>query len=88
MKLKKGIVTGNIDGQDFAIATGKLSNSFQGLINNTPSANFLFKLLQEEQTEDSLVEAMFAKYDAPKEQIRADVKEFIAQIDSYGILEK
>lgn len=88
MKLKKGIVTGNIDGQDFAIATGKLANKFQGLINNTPSASFLFKLLQDDQTEDSLVEAMFAKYDAPKDQIRADVKEFIAQLDSYGILEK
>ena len=34
MKLKKGIVLGNIDGQDFAIATGKLSNELSGIINN------------------------------------------------------
>lgn len=87
MKLKKGIVTGNIDGQDFAIATGKLSTQFQGLINNNPTASFVFKLLEEEQTEDSIVDAMFAKYDAPKDQIRADVKELLANLESYGILE-
>ena len=34
MKLKKEIVLGNIDGQDFAIATGSLSDKFHGLINN------------------------------------------------------
>jgi hypothetical protein len=88
MKLKKGIVLGNIDGQDFAIATGKLSKEFQGLINNNPTANYIFKLLQKEQTEDSIVDAMFAKYDAPKEQIRADVKEILAKLDEVGILDK
>ncbi|MDD6355833.1 MAG: PqqD family protein [Oscillospiraceae bacterium] len=88
MKLKKGIVLGNIDGQDFAIATGKLSKDFQGLINNNPTANYVFKLLQKEQTEESIVDAMFAKYDAPKEQIQADVKEFITTLEGFGVLEK
>ncbi len=87
MKLKKGIVLGNIDGQDFAIATGKLTEEVSGLINNNETANFIFKLLQKEQTEDSIVEAVFNKYDAPKEQIRSDVKEFLAQLESYGILD-
>ena len=88
MKLKKGIVLGNIDGQDFAKATGKLSKDFQGLINNNPTANYVFKLLQKEQTEESIVDAMFAKYDAPKEQIQADVKEFITTLEGFGVLEK
>ena len=87
MKLKKGIVLGNIDGQDFAIATGKLSKDFQGLINNNPTANYVFKLLQNEQTEESIVDAMFAKYDAPKEQIQADVHELLENIKAMGILE-
>lgn len=46
MKLKKGIVLGNIDGQDFAIATGKLSNELSGIINNNETANYIFTLLQ------------------------------------------
>lgn len=87
MKLKKGIVTGNIDGQDFAIATGKLANKFQGLINNNPTAAFIFKLLADEQTEESIVNAMCARYDAPKAEIEADVKEYLAQLEEMGVLE-
>lgn len=88
MKLKKGIVTGNIDGQDFAIATGKLASEFQGLINNNESASFIFKLLADDQTEESIVNAMCSRYDGvSKEEIQADVKEFIAHLNDMGVLE-
>lgn len=87
MKLKKEIVLGNIDGNDFAIATGNLSKRFHGLINNNPSANYIFQLLQKEQTEDSIVKAMCDKYDASEEVIRADVKEILVQLDELGILD-
>ena len=88
MKLKKGIVLGNIDGQDFAIATGKLSQTVSGIINNNETANYIFKLLQKDQTVDSIVSAMTERYDAGEEEIRADVIEIIAKLDEYGILEK
>lgn len=87
MKLKKEIVLGSIDGKDFAIATGSLSKKFHGLINNNPTANYIFQLLQKEQTEDSIVKAMCEKYDAPEDVIRADVKEILNQLDELGILE-
>lgn len=87
MKLKKGIVLGNVDGNSFAIATGKLASKLNGIINNNKTAATVFELLQTEQTEDSLVEAMFEKYDAPKDVIRADVKELLAKMDELGILE-
>lgn len=88
MKLKEGIVLGNIDGQDFAIATGELSSSLQGIINNNETANHIFKLLQKDQTVESIVADMADRYDAPKEEIEQDVKELIEKLDSYGILEK
>ena len=79
---------GNIDGRDFAIATGELSKTFNGIINNNPSANFIFNLLKTEQTEDSIVQAMLEKYDAPEEVIRADVRELLDVIRKAGILEE
>lgn len=88
MKLKDGIVLGNIDGQDFAIATGNLSSTLSGIINNNESANYIFKLLQKEQTEQSIISAMLDRYDAPEDEIKADVKEFLATLDTYGVLEK
>lgn len=87
MKLKDEIVLGNIDGKDFAIATGSLSQKFQGLINNNPTANFIFTLLKTEQTEDSIVKAMLKKYDADESVIRADVQELLVQLEEMEILE-
>ena len=55
MKLNSDIMLGNIDGKDFAIATGSLSKTFNGIINNNPTANYIFTLLKTEQTEDSIV---------------------------------
>ena len=88
MKLNKDIMLGNIDGRDFAIATGELSKTFNGIINNNPSANFIFNLLKTAQTEDSIVQAMLEKYDAPEEVIRADVRELLDVIRKAGILEE
>ena len=87
MKLKDGIVLGSIDGKDFAIATGALTKSFSGFIKNNPTANYIFKLLQTEQSEESIVQALCEKYDAPKEVIRADVKEILSRLEELGILE-
>ena len=87
MKLKKEIVLGNVDGNSFAIATGKLSKKLRGIINNNSSGGFIFELLKTEQSEDSIVKAMCEKYDAPEEVIRADVKEFIEKIKDLGVLE-
>lgn len=87
MKLKDGIVLGSVDGNDFAIATGSLSSKFNGIINNNPTANFIFQLLKTEQTEDSIVSAMCEKYDAPEAVIRQDVKEVIERLSSMDILE-
>ena len=87
MKLKDEIVLGSIDGKDFAIATGSLSKDFNGIINNNATANYIFQLLKTEQSEDSIVQAMHDKYDAPEEVIRADVKEVLNKLSELGILE-
>ncbi len=87
MKLKKEIVLGNIDGNDFAVATGKLSKKVHGLMNNNKTAAYIFELLKKEQTENSIVDAMCEKYDAPREVIAEDVHELIKKLDELGILD-
>ncbi len=87
MKLKDDIVLGNIDGNNFAIATGKLSKKLRGIINNNETAAYIFQLLKTEQDENSIVKAMCEKYDAPEDVIRRDVREVIEKIENLGILE-
>ncbi len=88
MKLKEGIVTNTIDGESFAIATGKAAKNFNGLIKNNPSAAFIFDLLKTEQSEDSIVAAMLEKYDAEESIIRADVKELLDLLKSKNLIEE
>ncbi len=88
MKLKDGIVTNSIDGESFAIATGKAAREFNGLIKNNPSAAFIFELLKTEQTEDSIVAAMLEKYEVDESTVRADVKELLELLKSKNLIEE
>ena len=88
MKLKNGIVTNSIDGENFAIATGEATKEFNGLIKNNPTAAFIFELLKTEQTPDSIVEAMTDKYDVDEATARADVNELLNLLKSKNIIEE
>ena len=88
MKLKDGIVTNSIDGESFAIATGKAAKDFNGLIKNNPSAAFVFELLKTPQTEDSIVKAMLEKYDVDEGTVRADVKELLDVLKNKNLIEE
>lgn len=88
MKLKEGIVTNTIDGESFAIATGKAAKDFNGLVKNNSSAAFIFELLKTQQTEDSIVLAMLEKYDVDEETVRADVREIIELLKSKNLIEE
>lgn len=88
MKLKDGIVTNSIDGESFAIATGKAAKEFNGLIKNNPSAAFIFELLKTEQTEDSIVAEMLEKYEVDESTVRADVKELLELLKSKNLIEE
>lgn len=87
MKLKDGIVTNSIDGESFAIATGKAAKNFNGLIKNNPTAAFIFELLKKEQTEDSIVNAMLDKYEVDEETVRKDVRALLELLKSKNLIE-
>lgn len=87
MKLKDGIVTNSIDGESFAIATGKAAKNFNGLIKNNPTAAFIFELLKTEQTEDSIVNAMLDKYEVDEETVRKDVRALLELLKSKNLIE-
>lgn len=87
MKLKDGIVLGNVDGENFAIATGKAMKQFNGVIHNNKTAAYLFELLKEEQSEDSLVAAMLERYDVDEATARADIREVLEIMQNAGVLD-
>ena len=49
---------------------------------------FLVELLKEETSEEALVEAMCAKYDAPRETVATDVRELLDQLRALDAIEE
>lgn len=87
MKLKAGFVFHEIDGEHLVVATGPAAEHFSGLIRNNDTADFLYRLLEQEQTEDSLVEAVCQAYDAPRARVEEDVRRLVNQLREAGLLD-
>ena len=83
MKLKDTYITHDSDGDQILLDT---SSSFAGLIRNNKTAAFIVECLKEDITEENIVEAMFEKYDAPKDVLAKDVSDVVEKIRKVGAL--
>lgn len=88
MKLKSGFILQDIDGEHLAVATGEAAEHFSGLIRNNDTADFIYRLLERDQTEASLVEAVCETYDAPRDRVEEDVRRLVSQMRQAGLLEE
>ena len=75
MKLKDDFITQTIEDTQFLVATG--TESFQGIVRSNQTAAFIVDCLKNETTEEAIVDAMCAEYDAPRDVIASDVKEVL-----------
>ena len=55
---------------------------------SNPTAAFIIDYLKEDTTEEKIVDAMCAKYDASREQISADLAEILVKLRNIGALEE
>ena len=85
MKLKDTYITHDSDGEQILLDT---SSSFAGLIRNNKTAAFIVECLKEDITEEKIVEAMFEKYDAPKDVLAKDVSDVIEKLRKVGALDE
>ena len=85
MKLKSGIVMQKTGDEYIVVATGEAAKSFNGIIRNNKTANFVFE--QEDKTEEELVDALLERYDVSREKAQADVKALVAKIREAGLID-
>lgn len=86
MRIIPGFVVRQIAGETIAIPAGPAARELSGLLALNGSGQFLFQQLQNEQTEDSLVQAMLDAYEIDEVTARADVAEFAEILRSSGVL--
>ena len=85
MKLKDTYITHDSDGEQILLDT---SSSFAGLIRNNKTAAFIVECLKDDTTQEKIVEAMFGKYDAPKDVLAKDVSDVIEKLRKVGALDE
>ncbi|MBQ6480331.1 MAG: PqqD family protein [Anaerolineaceae bacterium] len=86
MKLKNEFITQDIDDTQFLVPVG--AEAFSGIVRSNKTAAFIVNCLKEETTETAIVDAMCAKYDAPRETIAADVVEILEKLRSINAIDE
>lgn len=86
MRILEGFHLREIAGELIAVPTGPVAAKLSGLAVMNESAKFLFDLLQTEQTEDSLVDAMLEEYDIAPDIAREDINAFLSNLRENGLL--
>jgi hypothetical protein len=86
MRLKNDFIAQEIDGVQYLVPVG--AEQFSGMLRNNKTAAFIVDCLKEETTEETVVDAMCEKYDAPREKIAEDVKGILSILRSVGALEE
>lgn len=77
MRIVSGFCLREILGETIAIPTGTAAEHMSGLISLNETGAFLFRALQSEQTEQTLIQALLEEYDTGQETARADVLRFL-----------
>ena len=86
MKLKADFITQDIDDTQFLVPVG--AEAFSGIVRSNKTAAFIVNLLKDETTEEQIVDALFERYDAPKEEIATDVKQILLTLRNIHALEE
>ena len=88
MKIKKGFIVRQIAGQNVAIAIGEMSKKFHGMIKLNDTGLFIWDLLQNDTTEEAIVDAVTAEYEVDVETAAADVRRILGALKDAGIVEE
>ena len=86
MKLNADYITHTTADEQIMVATGESTRRFSGLVRSNATAAAIVELLGSDTTEEKIVDALLARYDAPREVIARDVADILKKLRSIGAL--
>ncbi len=86
MKIKSGFVIREIAGQYMAVPVGERVNDLHGMIALNETGAFIWKLLEDEKTEEDLARALTEEYEVSYEEALEAVREFRELLFSDSLL--
>ena len=88
MRIDKEFVLREIADEYIIIPIGKTVLEFNGLVTVNEVGVSIWKMLQEKETFDDIVQGILNEYDVEEEVAREDVQEFLDTLINGGILKK
>lgn len=85
MKLNTNFVKHTIDGQTVVVPTADAQ--FHGLVQGNKSVEVIMDCLENDTTEDEIVEVLYNRFDGDKEFMRADVRDVISKLKGIGAID-
>lgn len=86
MKRSDDFLLRDVAGTLVIVPVGAAVSAFPGMITLNATAAYIWELLEQEQTVDSLVAAMVEHYEVEEAVARADVEAFLNKLQPTGAL--
>ena len=87
MKVKDGFVVREIAGEYIVVPTGEIALKFNGIITINETGSFIWKQLQKETDEETVIQAIVDEYEVEPKQAKEDFEEFAGILKKAHILE-
>ena len=86
MKLKCDFDILNLGDEIVAVPVGNSAKDFRGVVKMNDSANVIFQLLKDDQTEDTILKTLEEHYDTSTSELREYIDNFITELKKQDLL--
>lgn len=86
MKSKYILEKMELDGEIIAVPVGENASELHAVLNLNEEAMRILELLQQETTEDEIMDVLLKEYTGDPEEIRAYVRQFLKTLEEEGLL--
>jgi hypothetical protein len=87
MRIAKGFNLMNIAEQNIIVPVGIKNVNFNKMVSLNNSGAFLWRQLQEDKSEEALLQAMLEEYDIDEKTAAEDIDRFLVKLRDAGVLE-
>lgn len=88
MKIKSGLISHQVGEQYVTVTSEESGEAFNGILRSNKIVVDILSMLEQEISEEELVDQLYDRYDAKREQISSDVHQIIAKIREVGLLDE
>lgn len=88
MRLKCDFEVMEFDSQKVAVPVGEYAKEFHGVVKLNETGVFILEQLKNDTTEEAIINALQAEYEAPRDLLEKDVKEYIENFTKMGLLQQ